>query len=336
MGNLTPVLRPVRGLLRVAAAVLVVAVASPVYAADVYDLAKQDVWVVGDIVTTTVVERDVQELKFVEADGKAVGKPASEIVVEARLIERCLAIDAAGNRVRTLVYVVSWSAADGTAKDTSLAGAVLDVTGSGRTRVARVASSREDLTKSASAWLGRRYGGGRPDPASARAYWLPKAPVAVGDVWSADLSAFLDAMAAGTRLDRSKTTSTCTLTSVEKSVALVTCEGSLPLASFPGKEAGKVIPWKSGGTQLVKGTISIGLGGRVAPFKGVFASSLAGEAEMGGKSVSLVMKKDQRIDIVVGGEWPPTIRIPEPEAPAVPVPAPAVPPEGPAMGAMGM
>ena len=175
---------------------------------------------------------------------------------------------------------------------------------------------------------------------------MPKAPVAVGDTWSADLSAYVDGIAAGTRLDRSKTKSTCTLTSVEKSVALVTCEGSLALVSVLGKENGKPIPWKTGGIQLIKGTILIGLEGRLAPSTLALASTTAGEVERGGKTISLVMKKDHRIDMVVGGEWPASVKLPEPEAPAAPVPSPIpapdvkpptapVPPEVPAMGGMG-
>jgi hypothetical protein len=339
MADVTSVESPVRTTRgRVPAAIaglvlagLAVASRAPAFAGDVYDLARKDVWQVGDVVTSSVVEKDYQSLKFVEADGTALGKPPSEVTVTAKFIERCAAVDSAGNRTRTFVYIVSWSAEDGTTTDTSLTAAVLDVTGTGKDRVAKVASSREELTKSASAWLGRRYGGGRPEPASARGYWLPKAPVAVGDTWSADLSTFLDATAAGTRLDRSLTKSTCTLTSVEKSVAHVTCEGTLVLASFPGKEAGKPIPWKSGGTQFVKGTVTVGLEGRIVPGTLALAATLSGEAELGGKSVALVMKKDHRIDVVVGGEWPASVPVPATEAPA----APTAPADGPAMGAMG-
>lgn len=294
-------------------------------AADTFDLQRKNVWKVDDIVTTTVHERDTQEMKFVPLDGVvAASTPPSDVVVEARLIERCVAIDAQSNRVRTLVYVVAWTAKDGAFHDTSLAGALLEVTGLGKDRVAHVVSSTQDLSKSASAWLSRRYGGGRPEPSAARAYWLPKAPVAVGDTWSADLSAFLDGTAAGARLDKSKTTSTCTLTSVAKSLALVTCQGGLALASFPGNEKGKPIPWKSGGTLLVTGTITVGLEGRVASATLALAQSLEGEAEMRGRTVKLTMTKNHRIEEVVGGEWPASVKMPEPATPAAPPPEPGM------------
>ena len=283
-------------------------------AGDTFDLQKKDVWKVGDVLTTTVSERDDREMRYTEADGSALASPPQKILVEAKLLEKCLAVDPAGNRTRSMVYVVAWTAKDGPKVDVSLAGCLIEVAGVGKERAAKIATSKEEPSKAARAWLGRRYGAGRPEPASARAYWLPKAPVAVGDGWGADLAPFLDASAAGSRLDRSRTTSSCSLVSADKT-AVVRCEASLALASFPGNEKGKPIPWKSGGVQIVKGTITLGLATPIASSKLVFSTTLEGEAELGGKGIAVLVRTDRTVDDVVGGEWPADLKLPETTAP---------------------
>lgn len=312
------------------------ALARTAHAADVVDLRRESVWQVDDVTTTTVKEATEQAIAEVSADPAQPAPAPSihKIVVDARLLERCTEVDAKGRRLRTAVYVAAFSAEDGPTKDTSLEGAVLEVTGTGKDRAARVVSSKEELSKTAKAFLSRRYGGGRPDPDSARSYWLPKSPVGVGDMWSADIGAFLEATESGTALDRTKTATSCTLASVEKGIATVTCSGRLALASFPAKAKGKPVPWKSGGIQNVQGTIAMTVEGRLVPSSLSFATNLVGEAELGGKTVSFRFKTDRTIEEAVGGAWPATVKLPEP--PAAPATAPGTPASPAPVGEPGM
>lgn len=322
-------------------AALLVATAAPVRAADTWELARKDVWKAGDVVTTTVAEHDVREYRSVTPEGSTLAVPTQDITVAATLLERCVEADPAGAKTRSLVLVRAWSAKDGTNSDGSLEGALLEVTGAGKDRTVRLVSSKQDLSKAATSWMNRRYGGGRADPGASAGYWLPKVAVAIGDTWSADLGAFLDANAAGTRLDRAKTTSTCALVSVVKGVATMTCDANLVLATFPGAKGAKPMAWKSGGTQVVKGTITRTVEGRLVAGTVAFTTALVGETEAGGKTLAIDFKSERKIQETVGGDWPADAMVPpatrpptpssaDPKAP--PVEKPATPPAAPGMG----
>lgn len=313
----------IHGLLRAAGfAAIAVASALPARAADTWDLGRKDVWKPGDLVTTTIAEHDVREYRWVTPEGSSLAVPVQTIDVAATLLERCTEADAAGVKTRSLVYVGAWSAKDGTLSDVTLTGAVLEVTGVGKDRAVSVLSSKQELSKPAQSWIRRRYGGGRADPGASTTYWLPKVAVAVGDTWSADLAAFLDANAAGARLDRAKTTSSCSLVSVVKGVATIGCDANLALTAFQGAKGTKPMAWKSGGAQVVKGTITRSVEGRIVAGTLAFATSLVGETESGGKTLAVDLKSERKIDEVVGGEWPADAKVP----PATPAPTPpAVP-----------
>jgi hypothetical protein len=322
-------------------AAIVVAAALPARAADTYDLTRRDVWKVGDVVTMTLAEHDVREYRNVSPEGTSLAVPTQTIDVAATLLERCVEADANGVKTRSLVYVRAWTAKDGVVSDTSLSGALLDVAGVGKARAVGVLSTKQELSKPALAWVQRRYGGGRAEPGASKDYWLPKVPVAVGDGWSADVAAFLDANAAGARLDRAKTTSSCVLASVEKGVARITCDANLVLAAFQLAKGAKPLPWKSGGVQVLKGTITRSIEGRLVAGTLSFASTLVGEAEVAGKTLAIDIKKERKSEETVGGDWPPDAKLPpgtppptpssmEPKPP--PVEKPPTPPAVPGMG----
>jgi len=298
-------------------AALVVATAAPARAADTWDLSRKDVWKPGDVVTTTVSEHDVREYRNVTPEGSSLAVPTQDISVAATLLERCVEADPAGVKTRSLVFVSAWTAKDGVQSDATLSGALLEVAGVGKERAVKVVSSKQELSKPAVSWMNRRFGGGRADPGASVGYWLPKVPVAVGDTWSGDLAAFLDANAAGTRLDRAKTTSACALTSVAKGFATITCDANLVLATFPGAKGAKPLLWKSGGTQALKGAITRSVEGRLVAGVLSFSTSLEGETEAGGKTLAITFKAERKIEEVVGGEWPAEAKLP-PSAPSAP------------------
>ncbi len=287
------------------------ALATVAVAAPTFDVARRDAWKPGDAITCVVSEEDVQGLKVPGHDDL----PPKKVTVQATLVERCLEADASSLRTRFAVWVQAFRVADGETNDTTLAGAWIEVAGLGAARTWKVVRSAETPGKAATAWFERRYGGGRADADVARRVWMPKVPVAVGDAWSADLDAFLEGNPVASRIDRTKTTSRCSLERVEGGTARIPCEASLPIPFFPAAvQKGKPVPWSKGGTMQVNGTVSVAVEGRLIASAVEWVATLDGEALVGEGTIGVTWRSQRKETTTVGGETPdpgvPTLRPP--------------------------
>ncbi len=307
----------VRRWLGVAAPLLAV-VATSAGAVPTYDVARDDRWKPGDVVTVTTTEDRYQEIRFPAREADAPSKPR-RLKATVVAVEGCLETDAEGHRTRARIWFPTWSFDNGTTKDESLQGAVIELKGRGKDRSYALVGALTAPTKPATAWLERTYGAGRPDGESVRRAWLPKVAVAVGDAWGADLAAVLEGLWGADMVDRSKATSSATLTAVEKGRAEIACEASLPVAGLPAAKTGASVAWSKGGTYVVKGKLSIGVEGRLVDRRFTTSSTLEGEATSGESVVAVLHKVDRQVEVKVGGEMLDPSKIPPlPDAPKAP------------------
>ena len=289
----------------------------------------------GDDVQVTIREDSSREIKFPGREETVGPSQPQRVKTLAVALEHCLETDATGRRARYTVTLTQWSVDNGLAKDDSLQGAVLEVKGAGKERTFSLTSSPQEPSKPARAWLDRHYGAGHREAAEVRQAWLPKLPVSVGDTWSADLASYLGSSTTD-KVDLAKATSTCTLASVDSGVAKVTCVAKVPFLGMPGGKTGPMVPWTKGGTQEIKGTLTISLVGRLVTSTATWSSTLSGEASSDDKTVSFLLKTDRSLDThyaesakpdSAGSQKPPTSGAPPAVAPTptapTPPPAPA-------------
>lgn len=304
------------------AALLLAAEALPAGADATFDLGRRDLWRPGDVVTTTLREEQVREVRFPSREGGDAAVPPQRLKIVVVAAEKCLETDLDGNRSRWLVHYAAWAADNGATKDESLRGAFVDVSGRGKDRHWTLVASPQEPSKGARAWLDREFGPGRPDAEAIRRVWLPRVPVVPGDSWGADLGAFLETVTLGDRVDRTRATANARFVGVERGTGRIACEASLPLSSFPGGRGGKPIPWAKGGTMGVKGTVAVATEGRLVASTATWSSTLEGEAQADGRTVVVVVRAERSLETKTGGTMP------DPPAPT-PAPAPGAPERAP-------
>lgn len=321
-----PFAAPLR-VLRVAVPLAVLAATAS--AAPTFDVAREDRWKPGDVVTVTTTEDRYQEIRFPAREAEMPSTPR-RLKAKVVAVEACLETDADGHRTRTRVWFPTWSFDTGTTKDESLQGAVIEVKGRGKDRTHALVGAPTAPTKPAAAWLARTYGAGRPDGEGVRRAWLPKVAVAIGDEWGADLGAVLDGLWGAEQIDRSKATSSAKLAKVDAGRAEIACVAALPVAALPAGKGGKAVPWSKGGTYAVKGTLSVGTEGRLVESLFATSSTLEGEATSGENVVAVRHQVDRRVEVKVGGEMIDPAKVPplptSPDAPKDPK-APDTPPK---------
>lgn len=277
---------------------LVAALALPAGAVPTYDVAREDHWKPGDLVTVKTTEDRRREVRIVRS--AAAGGPAPEVkpqrvrgVVVA--VEECLETDLDGHCLRARVWFPTWSFDNGEKDDRSLEGAVAEVRGRGEARGVTLVGARAAPTPAATAWLKRTYGPVRGGD-DVRRPWLPRVEVAVGDAWDADLPALLDGLLQGERVDRSRASATARLVSAGKGRAEIACEAALPVVPATGPK------WTKGGEYVVKGTLSLALAGRLVESVLATSAVLEGEVASEAATAAVVNRTERRVERKVGGE----------------------------------
>jgi hypothetical protein len=305
---------PARRLLAVIALAL-----APAAAADTtYDVAREDVWKPGDVVTTIFAEDRYEEIRFPQHEAETGPATPRRLKTQTLMVEKCLETDAPGHKTRSLVWFSSWAVDNGTTKDDSLEGALVEVSGRGKDRAWKLVGATKTPSKPAMTWLARQLGGGLVDGDATRRPWLPKVAVAVGDEWGADLASVLEGVRGADKLDRTKATSSAKLAKVEKGRASIACAASLPLTALPAGKDGKSTPWTKGGVYVLKGTLGVDVGGRLVESTFESSRTLDGEAEADGRAVAVTWKVDRKLEVRVGGEMVDPLKVPPPWRLSVP------------------
>ena len=270
-----------------------------------YDLGRKDVWKAGDVVTETIAESEDQGYTFSVPGGAAPKKETRASKTGVVLVRKCLEADPESNLSKSLVHVKTWTFDDGHGVDTSLEGAFVEAKGRGKERTWRLLASPSKPSDAAKAWLEAAFGAGRPDVDSVRRMWLPKAAVAIGDEWSADLAPFLDARFADAPIDRAAATSKVRLSGVRGDglEAILECEAKIPFTGVPTKKGSPLLPWKKGGVLILTGKVHLKLdallGGSVAR-----NYALEGDAERDGKAFGVSIRSERRQETGIGGVMP--------------------------------
>ncbi len=295
-----------------------------------FDLSHRDRWAVGDVVTTTVVERDTQSFRIGDPSG-AVVDDKRESTLTATLVRKCIGVDLGGNAARWAILVKDWALDNGRSKDTSLAGARIEARGAATERQYGLvaAGPSGSPSRAARTWLDGEYGAASQDPDLLRRAWLPQDKVAVGATWPVDLGPILDGPQwKGRPVARDRATSTSRLDDVTSGMATVSNEATIPLSAMPlSKEGAAPLPWARGGVWSLQGSLSLALVGRLVVRSRVVTGSLDGEAVKSGKTISLSMKFERRSATTVGGDFPADFE-PTPVPPAPPPMGEPVPMDG--------
>lgn len=287
-----------------------------------HDVARRDAWKPGDVVTTTTREERYREIRLPAREEELGPSKPQRLTSSVVAVERCEETDLEGNKTRSLVHLATWAFDNGTTKDESLQGALVEVTGRGTSRSHRLVGARTAPSKPAAAWLAREFGPGKAGEEAARRAWLPKVPVSVGDEWGADLPALLEGLTGADKLDRARAKGTARLVSVEGGVAKMALSASLPLTAFPAGKSGAPMPWTKGGAYAWKGTLAVGLEGRLPATRLETSGTLEGEAGGEGKTVAILFKLDRVVERSVGGAFPDPATIPPPPSDAPPATPP--------------
>jgi hypothetical protein len=251
---------------RLLVASLLLALAAPAFAparapafaddappAKTYDLAHKDRFAVGDVRTTTSKDRTQDHQTVSGQDGTVVQDTNREDSLEATFAMKVLEVDGQGHPVKARVRISKWQREVGGAKDASLEGAILDLSGWGEGQRRWELVTETTLTDDARAWVDRTFVENADGDARVDAFF--PAPVAVGGTWKPDLAWVTGPKALGKRmtLDAEKATGTGSLESVEKDVASFVLVVEAPIRAAAGPQ---------GTIQVTKGTAKLTLKGK--------------------------------------------------------------------------
>lgn len=281
----------------------------------------RETWKVGDAYTRTVDETESVRWKVV-ADGEVRQETAQDRRVTYHAVGVVLEVDAAGHATKSVLYFVAWSQEGRGARDGSLSGAHVELTGRGNARASRIVASSELVTEAARRWLDERFGtprravdlGGR-DPDDV---YEPPLPLAVGDTWEPDAAVLAKIASASVPVIADKVVAAGKLEAVEDGMARLRVAVRLPLRGLQTSESSPLLAWKRGG--ILETTLH-----STRPTAGGFAgaltreSHLEGVADAQGADVEFDMSVRTEVRVEAGGRMP---RLPEaapaPDAPTGP------------------
>jgi hypothetical protein len=270
--------------------------------AKTYDLSRRDRWQAGDVRTVTATQKQTQKTLVKGPDGSVMQDQEQRHETKYVVVQKVLEADDEGHITKSRVLVKEWRRTSGETEDTSLTGALVEVTGRGKARTWTVLAPAKAPEGQAKQWLDGEYGSKTMDEEVARRAMLPKTPIAVGGTWEADVGPLADAVSENLPVDRSKAKMTGALDAVEGGVARITLQGSLPLTGLP--TPGGTLPFTEGGEFKLVVTASQPLEGRVAGSTSKGEQSLQGVADAGGAAVTLDVRVEQEEVQTMGGEVP--------------------------------
>jgi hypothetical protein len=226
-----------------------------------YEVRAKPVWKAGD--TFTTVGSSVEENSItltVEGTTKKGGGVSTKLAFTC--VERVDAVRADGKPTKRTIHFAKWSLGGEGEPDTTIEGAQIEVTGVGAERDWNFLGDAPVASKPSMDWLKAEYGPEHEGAPAGGPYaaFATKQPVAIGETWGAD-SRLFDAKKVGGELveaeDHGK--ATAKLERVEKGVATVSVEGSLPFKNAGDEE----MTWDEKAGISVRATASIPLDGRI-------------------------------------------------------------------------
>jgi hypothetical protein len=270
-----------------------------------HDLTRRDKWQAGDVRTIAGSEKQAQRVEVKTPDGNVVQENEKKSEVTFVAVQKVLEADAEGRIAKSRAHVKEWKHVEGEETDTSLQGAIVEVTGRGKDRTWKVLAPATATTTAAKAWLDGKYGSKGVDDEVLSKAMMPKAPLGVGDTWTGDVGPLADALSANLPVDRTKATVTGTLVGVEGGVAQIRIEAMLPLTGLPMPGGGgSPAPFSEGGVFKIVMEGTHPLTGRVAGTTHQANQTLNGVANTSGVNVSVDIRAEQAETATIGGEVP--------------------------------
>jgi hypothetical protein len=267
-----------------------------------YTLYRPSAWHAGDTVTSESATTTNGRFTRVTADGQSPQVAKARQTVHASWVEQATDVDAEGHRTRYLVYLHAWSRTSEKARDRSVKGAILTVSGTGAGRTWALTNPRFQPTDEARNWLDDHFGSRGVGDEQWLRLMLPDGNVAPGASWSADPALLAEYFGGlGMPVERSAVKATITLVSIDGGLARCAIKGSVLLPHVPNTD----VPWTKGGRLAFEGDMSVML--EPAP---LFLSSrhgtvtLQGEATQDGATVGYDLTTDERRTTTPGGEFP--------------------------------
>jgi hypothetical protein len=263
-------------------------------------LVTRDHWKTGDVVTATEHETKHEVVKVTMGEQTLQDK-TEDTATDVEWVTRCDEADASGKLLKAVVHVVSWSwSKTGEEKDTSLKGAVIDVTGG----TSRSWKARGDakVGEGAKAWLDQTFGEKSHDDNALD----PTGPLAPGESWTIDMAKAAQRLGGGgLEIDVAKSSGKGTLERYEGSnavlsIALEMATKGLPLG--PGQTAA----WTEGGVLQLDVDMTVPVDGSMAGRTGASKFSMKGKAEAQGANVALDVAGASTISSKAGGSIPET------------------------------
>jgi hypothetical protein len=275
--------------------------------ADAPVLSRRSSWEVGDVVTTDATFTLVERVSKLTPDGATEPQRTNDQVIKTTWLEKCLEVDADGARTKYLVVIPEWLRTTPDARDESLRGAFVSVSGRGAARAWHFVGKDAETTRTAAAttWLDERFGRTPADDEELLHMMLVDRPVRVGETWTPDVSALAATLRRnGMIVDRERIQASGKLEALHDGVADCLFRASFPLTRLPGVgELG--IRWTRGGVFAVEHRMSIPVSGRLLlESRATRHATLEGDARTAEATMRVDFTQDEARTVTIGGAFP--------------------------------
>lgn len=274
-------------------------------AAKTYTIPPKEMWKVGDVVSRTETQKQVQK-QTVTAGGQVVQEGTENVVTSFDGVLEVKEVDASGEFTHALVYIKSWRHTKGDDVDECLTGAHVELRGAGSARTAKILTPGLEPTEDAEKWLDEELGAkAGSKQGKADDVFNPGRPVAVGESWNPDMekvaALFGGDDGEGLKFDRAASTAKLTLKDVAGDLATISIEFDLKVSPFP-TPAGD-LAWKEGGLMKVRAEIRKALTASHAG-SAKMTAELVGKAANDQFELALDIRMDNTGEMKPGGKVP--------------------------------
>jgi hypothetical protein len=292
--------------MRLVALASIVALSLPLASARAEDPATHTIdfvterYAVGDVNTHAMEETNAQ--KVVVNVGEQTVQDKQETSKESsRVVERVESVDDAGQSTRSTLFVKAWRIESGEKVDTSLEGALVEVTGKKGARSWKILHAPGTPSDRAKAWLDEEWGKGKKGDNTMGKAMTPSKPVAVGESWEPDIEIVAKELGEKFTVDTSKSKARLTLDKVENGVQHVSVAFELHTTGVQSPQG--EMTWKEGGLLSFTGKMSKSATANT-PKRAAMDFGIVGTAESGPAVVKLDIQVKKVGELTAGGEIP--------------------------------
>jgi hypothetical protein len=231
-------------------------------------------------------------------DGGVLQEGSQSTETEYVTVHKVLEADAEGHATKWRVHVKEWKQSEGAGTDTSLQGALLEVTGRMKTQKWTLLSNDVTPSPAGKVWLDDEFGPEDHDEEETTRMFLPAGPVAVGEAWRGDAKGLVTFVSEGLTVDAERATLDVKLVKVEDGRATLAIESKMPVTGAGG------VTLPEPGTFSIGTEVSIALEGRVGAESGRTKIEFDLTTNDRGRTTSLRVDVENSRETTLGGEVP--------------------------------